>query len=86
MPSARGARALYDAFKTFGADDTAAVAVLTGVGERLVCRATVIKAGRMLITAEAKVFARDGAGGEKLIAVGLATIAVIPAERVGGRV
>lgn len=56
-----------------------------GVGERLACRATVIKAGRMLIPVEAKVFARHAAGGEKLIAVGLATIAVIPAERVGGR-
>lgn len=56
-----------------------------GVGERLVCRATVVKAGRMLIPVEAKVFARDTAGAEKLIAVGLATIAVIAADRVTRR-
>ncbi len=56
-----------------------------GVGERLICRAQVVKAGRMLIPVEARVFARSAAGDEKLVAIGLATIAVIPADRVGGQ-
>lgn len=56
-----------------------------GVGERLICRAQVVKAGRMLIPVEARVFARSPTGEEKLVAVGLATIAVIPADRVGGK-
>lgn len=59
--------------------------VAPGVGARLVCRATVIKPGRMLIPVEAKVFAQDQDGAEKLVAVGLATIAVIDAARVGGK-
>lgn len=54
------------------------------VGERLVCRASVVKPGRMLIPVEARVFSQAADGGEKLVAIGLATIAVIPAERVGG--
>ena len=56
-----------------------------GVGRRLICRANVIKPGRMLIPVEAKVFAESEDGTEKLIAVGLATIAVIDAARVGGK-
>ncbi|MBX3479753.1 MAG: PaaI family thioesterase [Caulobacter sp.] len=54
-------------------------------GGTLVCRASVVKPGRMLIPVEAKVFNRQEDGGEKLVAVGLATIAVIAAERVGGQ-
>jgi uncharacterized protein (TIGR00369 family) len=52
------------------------------VGERLVCRASVIKPGSMLTVVEGKVFAvKDGQ--EKLVAVALASIANVPAERVG---
>ena len=59
--------------------------VAPGVGARLICRANVIKPGRMLIPVEAKVFAQTDDGAEKLVAVGLATIAVIDAARVGGK-
>jgi uncharacterized protein (TIGR00369 family) len=48
-----------------------------GIGERLVCRAQVVKSGRMLTVVEAKVYAATG-GKEKLIAVALATIANLP--------
>src|SRR4051812_49865559 len=48
--------------------------VSPSVGDRLTCRAEVIKPGRLLTVVEAKVFCRiDGA--EKLVAVALATIA-----------
>jgi uncharacterized protein (TIGR00369 family) len=52
-------------------------------GGELVCRASVIKPGRMLIPVDARVFHRQPDGGEKLVAVGLVTVAVVPAERVG---
>ncbi|KAB2911632.1 MAG: PaaI family thioesterase [Hyphomicrobiaceae bacterium] len=45
-------------------------------GDRLVCRATVLKRGRMLTVVEAKVHCRSGAE-EKLTAVALASIANI---------
>jgi uncharacterized protein (TIGR00369 family) len=50
-----------------------------GVGERLVCRARVIKAGRTLSVVAADVFSVTGAE-EKLTATALATIAVIAAK------
>lgn len=43
-------------------------------GDRLTCRATVVKPGRSLTVVEAKVFCRID-GEEKLVAVALATIA-----------
>jgi uncharacterized protein (TIGR00369 family) len=54
--------------------------VSPGVGDRLVCRAEVIKPGRMLTIVEAKVHAH-AADTAKLVAVGLATIANVPPER-----
>ncbi len=54
--------------------------VSPGIGDRLVCRAEVVKPGRMLTVVEAKVFARRGEA-QKLIAVALATIANLPPER-----
>ncbi len=48
-------------------------------GERLVCRAEVVKSGRMLTVVEAKVHARSG-GEAKLVALGLATIANLPPQ------
>lgn len=54
--------------------------VSPGVGDRLVCRAEVIKPGRMLTVVEAKVHAHAG-DTTKLVAVGLATIANLPPER-----
>src|SRR3982751_4261439 len=48
--------------------------VSPSVGDRLTCRAEVVKPGRLLTVVEAKVFCRiDGA--EKLVALALATIA-----------
>src|ERR1043165_837095 len=48
--------------------------VAPSVGDRLTCRAEVVKPGRSLTVVEAKVYCRiDGA--EKLVAVALATIA-----------
>src|SRR5947209_17649365 len=44
------------------------------IGDRLTCRAEVIKPGRLLTVVEAKVTCRTD-GEEKLVAVGLATIA-----------
>ncbi|MET0338732.1 MAG: PaaI family thioesterase, partial [Caulobacter sp.] len=49
---------------------------------RLVCRATVVKPGRSLIPVEAKVHAVGDDGTERLVAVGLATMAVVTAQRV----
>jgi uncharacterized protein (TIGR00369 family) len=43
-------------------------------GDRLTCRAEIVKPGRMLTVVEAKVMCRTG-GEEKLVAVALATIA-----------
>jgi len=43
-------------------------------GDRLTCRAEIVKPGRMLTVVEAKVTCRTG-GEDKLVAVGLATIA-----------
>jgi uncharacterized protein (TIGR00369 family) len=51
-----------------------------GIGDRLVCRAEVVKPGRMLSVVEAKVFACRGEA-RKLVAVALATIANLPPER-----
>jgi len=51
-----------------------------GIGERLLCRAEVVKPGRMLTVVEAKVHAEAG-GKTKLVAVALATIANLPPER-----
>ena len=48
--------------------------VAPSTGDRLTCRAEVVKPGRLLTVVEAKVYCRiDGA--EKLVAVALATIA-----------
>src|SRR3954470_23315437 len=44
------------------------------VGDRLTCRAEVVKPGRLLTVVEAKVFCRTD-GEERLVAVALATIA-----------
>jgi uncharacterized protein (TIGR00369 family) len=53
--------------------------VAPSTGDRLTCRAEVVKPGRTLTVVEAKVFCRiDGA--EKLVAVGLATIANVGAK------
>jgi len=49
---------------------------------RLTARAEVVKAGRTLTTVEAKVFVQPAEGPEKLVAIGLATMAVVPAEKV----
>lgn len=50
-------------------------------GDRLICRAHVLKPGRMLTVVEAKVHCRSGAE-EKLTAVALATIANIDLPKV----
>lgn len=55
--------------------------VAPGKGERLVCEATVVKPGRRLVVVEAKVHSHDG-GNATLIAVALATIAVIERQAV----
>ena len=53
--------------------------VAPSTGDRLTCRAEVVKPGRTLTVVEAKVFCRiDGA--EKLVAMGLATIANVGAK------
>ncbi len=54
--------------------------VSPGTGDRLVCRADVVKPGRMLTVVEAKVHAFTGPR-SKLVAVALATIANLPPER-----
>ncbi len=54
--------------------------VSPGTGDRLVCRAEVVKPGRMLTVVEAKVHALDG-DESRLVAVALATIANLPPER-----
>lgn len=57
--------------------------VAPGVGERLVCRAETIKAGRTLIPVEARVYAvKDGV--ETLCAVALASMAVRAFDRLKG--
>jgi uncharacterized protein (TIGR00369 family) len=48
--------------------------IAPSIGDRLTCRAEVVKPGRMLTVVEAKVTCRSG-GEEKLVAVALATIA-----------
>jgi uncharacterized protein (TIGR00369 family) len=48
--------------------------VAPSIGDRLTCRAEVVKPGRSLTVVDAKVFCRIG-GEEKLVAVALATIA-----------
>ena len=54
--------------------------VAPSTGDRLTCRAEVVKPGRPLTVVEAKVFCRiDGA--EKLVAVALATIANLDKKR-----
>jgi uncharacterized protein (TIGR00369 family) len=50
--------------------------VSPAAGERLICRAKVLKPGRSLIVVEAKVYCRTK-GEEKLAAVALATIACL---------
>lgn len=53
-----------------------------GIGNRLICRADVVKPGRMLTVVEGRVFARSGDHGEeKLIATALASIANIEPDR-----
>lgn len=47
-----------------------------GVGERLTCRAEVIRAGKRLMFTEAKVFGHD-AGAKKLVATFSGTVAVV---------
>lgn len=48
--------------------------VSPSLGDRLTCRAEVVKPGRLLTVVEAKVYCRTD-GAEKLVAVALATIA-----------
>jgi uncharacterized protein (TIGR00369 family) len=48
--------------------------VAPSIGDRLTCRAEVVKPGRSLTVVEAKVYCRTD-GAEKLVAVALATIA-----------
>lgn len=48
--------------------------VAPSVGDRLICRAEVVKGGRTLTVVDAKVFCRSNSE-EKLVAVALATIA-----------
>jgi uncharacterized protein (TIGR00369 family) len=54
--------------------------VSPATGDRLFCRAEVVKPGRMLTVVQAKVFACRGEA-RKLVAVALATIANLPPER-----
>lgn len=56
--------------------------VAPAAGERLTCRATVLKPGRSLTIVEAKVTCGDRDADGKLVAVALATIAGIARERV----
>jgi uncharacterized protein (TIGR00369 family) len=51
-------------------------------GDRLTCRAEVLKPGRMLTVVEAKVMCRTG-GEDKLVAVALATIAHVDRPKPG---
>lgn len=48
-----------------------------GRGERLRCRAEVVKAGRTISVAESRVFAEAG-GAERLIATATVTLAILP--------
>jgi len=57
--------------------------VAPSVGERLTCRAEVVKPGRLLTVVDAKVTCRTG-GEEKLVAVALATIANLDVKAPGG--
>lgn len=53
-----------------------------GTGEQLICRADVVKPGRMLTVVEGRVFSTETNGsGEKLIATALASIANLAPER-----
>ncbi len=52
----------------------------TARGERLRCRAEVLKAGRMLVVVESEVFARAGAN-ERLVAKATVTLAVVPKSK-----
>lgn len=49
------------------------------VGERLVCRATALRAGRTQSVVESEVFAIAGEGGEKLVAKATVTLALVRA-------
>lgn len=51
-------------------------------GDRLTCRAEIVKPGRMLTVVEAKVMCRTG-GEDKLVAVALATIAHVDRPKPG---
>lgn len=52
-----------------------------GKGERLVCEAWVVKAGRTLTFTEAEVFAEAADGSRTLVMKASATMALVPAER-----
>ena len=56
--------------------------IAPSTGDRLTCRAEVLKSGRMLTVVEAKVFCRIE-GAERLVAVALATIANLDAKSRG---
>ena len=56
--------------------------VSPSVGDRLTCRAEVVRPGRLLTVVEAKVTCRTG-GEEKLVAVALATIANLDVKAPG---
>ncbi|MEZ5839698.1 MAG: PaaI family thioesterase [Hyphomicrobiales bacterium] len=51
-------------------------------GERLVCRARVLKPGRRIVVAEAEVFAVAG-GTEALVSKATVTLAFVPATKLG---
>jgi uncharacterized protein (TIGR00369 family) len=56
--------------------------VSPSLGERLTCRAEVVKPGRLLTVVEARVTCRTG-GEEKLVAIALATIANLDVKTPG---
>jgi uncharacterized protein (TIGR00369 family) len=50
-------------------------------GQRLLCRATVLKAGRTVTVVESEVYADDGAG-QSLVSKAVVTLAVVPLAHV----
>ena len=52
-----------------------------GRGERLVCRAAVLKPGRTVSFAEARVYGLSGAA-ERLVSHATVSVAIVPADRV----
>jgi len=54
------------------------------IGDRLVCRATVLKPGRTIIVSESEVYAVSN-GDERMTSKATVTLAVIPVESLTGR-